>query len=475
MHQNQCERNIKSTMSSSITLKGCYTVKPIEPTWSGCLSLTECDQVGIITHVPLIYFYRPPQNWLTSPTKIATILKHSLSRVLMHFYVLAGRLRSKENCHFDLECNAKGVEFIEAESSSTLYDLGNFSPSSNNYYRYLFPHVDYTLPIHELPLLLIQLTKFKCGDISISVLFSHAVVDGQGLSHFLNEWAQLARGEPLKRVPCLDRTMLHDKKPCNSVNEWMFNEPPLLLGNSDGKVEESKKKTRVGKIKLNKAQVEKLRKIANESWNKHSNDRGFSRYETIAGHMWRSACKARGHKNEQPTMLGVTVDWRSRVKPSLPKEYFGNAAYDIMATSLAGDLMSKPSGYASSKIKETIEKVNDEYVRLMSEYFKKLDDWTNFQNLHEIVSGNIVPFYQNPNLGVVSWLTLSLHRLDFGWGNELYMEPGIHDMLEGESFILPSSHDDGSLMIFICLQEVYMDAFKRHFYEDLELENLSKL
>ncbi|XP_058734812.1 spermidine hydroxycinnamoyl transferase-like [Vicia villosa] len=454
--------------SSSITLKGSYTVRPSEPT------LSEWDQFGIITHVPTIYFYRPPQNWLTPPIKIATTLKDSLSKVLVHFYPLAGRLQWKTNGRFELECNAKGAQFIEAESSSTLSDFRDFSSSSKNDYRNLFPFVDYTLPIEELPLVIIQLTNFKCGGISISMLVSHAVVDGRSASHFFCEWAQLARGEPLNRVPFLHSNMLNDGKPCNGVKEWNFSELPVLLGNLKSNVEKKRNKTTVAKVKVSKIQVEKLRKIANESWNKSSNDRSYSRYETITGHLWRSACKARGHENDQPTWLGVSVDWRSRVKPNLSKEYFGNATMDVMATSLAGDLISKPLGYASSRIREAIEKVDDEYVRMVSECIKKQDDLTKFQNLDEVVSGNIVPFYKNPNLGVISWLTLPLHGLDFGWGKAVYMEPGIHEIYEGESLILPTLHDDGSLLIFICLQEVYMDAFKIYFYEGIELDTVVK-
>ncbi|KAK2412537.1 spermidine hydroxycinnamoyl transferase [Trifolium repens] len=456
---------MSSSSSSKVTLKSCYSVRPMEPTWCGRLPLSEWDQIGIITHVPTIYFYHPPQNWLTPSTKIATTLKTSLSKVLVPFYPLAGRLQWKENGRFDIECNALGVQFIEAQSSLKLSELGDFSPTSE-YYPYLIPHVDYTLPIQDIPLVMVQLTHFKCGGISISLLVSHAVADGQSSLHFSNEWARLARGEPLKMAPFLDRNVLPSKSCNDVVNESEFNQqPPLLLGNSDN-FEERKKKTIVAILKVSKTQVEKLKKTANESWGKPSNGRGYTRYETLTGHIWRSACKARGHGNDQPTGLGVCVDWRSRVEPNLPKGYFGNATLDVVATSLSGDLMSKPLGYASSRIREAIEKVNDEYVRKWFEYYKKQEDFTKFQDLREMLgSDEKGPFYGNPNLGVVSWLTLPIYGLDFGWGKEVYMGPGTHEM-DGDSLLLPS-HDDDGLLVAICLQEVHMDAFKRHFYQDI--------
>ncbi|KAK7291875.1 hypothetical protein RIF29_07375 [Crotalaria pallida] len=478
-----------------VTFKGCYTVRPNEPTWCGRLSLSEWDQIGTITHVPTIYFYRHPSSsqqnssYDDDSSIITTTLKDSLSRVLVPFYPLAGRLHWIGKGRFELDCNGRGVHFIEAESSYTLDDLGDFSPSPE--YNYLVPTVDYTLPIHELPLVLVQLTRFKCGGFSISLTISHAVADGPSALHFISEWSRFARSSSLgsiggdesssssssscslQTVPFLDKKVfrageppLFALAPCHHYSHTQFNHPPLLLGQSDN-IEERKKKTTVAMLKLSKKQVEKLRKIANESWNRPS--RSYTRYETVTGHVWRSASKARGHEKDQPTALGVCVDSRSRMQPPLPKGYFGNATLDVTASSLAGDLMSKPLGYASSKIREAIEKVTDEYVRSGIEFLKNQEDLTRFQDLHAIGSDK-GPFYGNPNLGVVSWLTLPIYGLDFGWGKEVYMGPGTHDF-DGDSLLLPGPDGDGSLVVAICLQVVHMEAFKKHFYEDILQES----
>ncbi|KAK7329762.1 hypothetical protein VNO77_23941 [Canavalia gladiata] len=451
-----------------VTFKACYTVKPMDPTWSGHVALSEWDQIGIITHLPTIYFYRPSQNWLTPDSNIATTLKDSLCRVLVPFYPLAGRLHWIGNGRLELDCNAKGVHFIEAESSSTFNDLGDFSPSSE--YHHLVPTLDYTLPIHELPLVLVQLTRFKCGGICISFTISHAVADGPSALHFISEWARVARGESLQTVPFFDRKVFRAGEPPlvpppKSYAHMEFSPPPLLLGQSDN-TEERKKNTTVAILKLSKTQVETLKKKANESWHRPSNGRGYTRYETVTGHVWRSACKARGHEKDQPTVLGVWVDSRSRMQPPLPEGYFGNATLVVVATSVAGDLVSKSLGYAASRIREAIEKVTDEYVRSGIEFLKKQEDLTKYQDIHHAVGCDNGPFYGNPNLGVVSWLTLPIYGIDFGWGKEVYMGPGSHDF-DGDSLLLPGPDGDGSLLIALCLQVVHMDAFKNHFYEDI--------
>ncbi|CAJ1941772.1 unnamed protein product [Sphenostylis stenocarpa] len=453
----------------SVTFQACYMVKPMEPTQRGRVPLSEWDQIGTINHVPTIYFYRPSKHFDLSPnyTNIASTLKDSLSRVLVPFYPLAGRLYWIKNGRLELDCNAMGAQFIEAQSSLSLEDLGDFSPSSE--YHYLVPTVDYTLPIHELPLVLVQLTNFKCGGISISIAISHALADGPSAMHFTSEWARLSRGEPLQTTPFIDKKVFRAGEPplapltkCRVYSE--FDDLPLLLDQTK-RTEERKKKTKVAILKLSKVQVETLRKTANES-HRPTKSRGYTRYESVTGHVWRSACKARGHKEDQPTALCVCVDSRGRMEPPLPKEYFGNATFDVVASSLVGDLVSKPLGYASSRIREAIERVNDEYVRSGIEFLKNQDDLSRFQYPYVIGSEKGL-LHGDPNLSVVSWLTLPIYGVDFGWGKEVYMGPGTHDF-DGDSLLLPGPDGDGSLLLALCLQEVHMDAFKKHFYEDIE-------
>lgn len=59
-----------------------------------------------------------------------------------------------------------GVPLTEAESEPKLEDFGDLTLSP--FPEFLVPRADYGSPIHELPLLFVQLTKFSCGAISLS-------------------------------------------------------------------------------------------------------------------------------------------------------------------------------------------------------------------------------------------------------------------------------------------------------------------
>ncbi|KAM3693955.1 hypothetical protein ACJW31_07G024400 [Castanea mollissima] len=314
-----------------------------------------------------------------------------------------------------------------------------------------------------MPLLLVLLTNFKCGGISLGLLISHAVPDGPSALHIFTEWARLAGGEPLGTAPFHDRRVLragsHPRaSPC--IDHEAFIQLPLLLGKLDDL--EVRKKTAVAMLKLIKNQVEKLKKMANEDQSSSDLERGYTWYETLAGHIWRCACKACKYENEQPTTICVCVDLRRRMSTPLSIGYFGNATLDVFATSRAVDLMSKPLSYGSSRVREAIKKVNDEFVNLGIDFLKNQPDLTLFQDIHSVGSTQ-GPFHGNPNFGVVSWLSLPIYGLDFGWGKEIYMGPGTHD-IDGDSLVLPSHDGDGSLTVALCLQVAHVDDFKKHFY-----------
>ncbi|XP_073152778.1 spermidine hydroxycinnamoyl transferase-like [Henckelia pumila] len=452
-------------------VKNSCLVQPAEATWNGVMALTEFDQIGAITHPPTLYFYRPSETWLAQEEIMFTTLRDSLSRILVHFYPLAGRLRWLDGGRLELECNGEGVALIQVESDATLDDLGDLSLSPH--FHHLSPKINYKAPIEEIPLLFVQLTKFKCGGIALSHALSHAVVDGQSAFHFASEWARLARGESLGKAPFLDRKLLRagdppSAQPCFD-NEW--NEPPVLITQPGSENDEIRNKgNAVAMLKLTKKQVEMLKNEANRTKSSYIDDgdhRMFSRYESVTAHIWRCACKARGHVYEQPTGVGISVDIRKRVEPPLPQTYFGNATTSVIATDCAGDVVTKPSGYAASRIRQAINKVSSAYVHSTLDNLKNLKDFTGLQDIHAMeLEASERMFVGNPNLWVSSWTTLALNGLDFGWGNEMYMSPGPHDG-DGESLTLPGQDGDGSMVVALHLQAAHIEDFKKFFYQTI--------
>ena len=126
-------------------------MKPAEKTPRRSLWLSDLDLLYNELHIAIVYFYKPngASNFFE-----ASLLKEALSKVLVPFYPLAGRLRHDNDGRLEIECNEEGIVFIEAESSSILDDFGDFLPTPE--LRRLVPTVDYSAGISSYPLVLIQ-------------------------------------------------------------------------------------------------------------------------------------------------------------------------------------------------------------------------------------------------------------------------------------------------------------------------------
>jgi shikimate O-hydroxycinnamoyltransferase len=214
-----------------ITIKCASLIVPCELTPSGILWLSESDQMMQCTHEPLISIYKPNNNNIL-PFSFET-MKSSLSRALVHYYPLAGRLRLAKGGRFELDCNAMGAKLVEACSEAEVGDLGDFMPTGAG--QGLVPKIDYTTPIEEWPLLLVQVTRFRCGGFCVGTAICHTVVDGWSAASFISSWAKLARGDDLRHdeMPFHDRTMLRsrDQPPMPPHFDHMeFSKPPLLIG-----------------------------------------------------------------------------------------------------------------------------------------------------------------------------------------------------------------------------------------------------
>jgi shikimate O-hydroxycinnamoyltransferase len=71
---------------------------------------------------------------------------------------MAGRLRRDEDGRIEINCNAEGVLFVEAETTSVIDDFTDFAPTLE--LKQLIPTVDYSGGISTYPLLVLQVCIF---------------------------------------------------------------------------------------------------------------------------------------------------------------------------------------------------------------------------------------------------------------------------------------------------------------------------
>ncbi|WJX37803.1 shikimate O-hydroxycinnamoyltransferase [Trifolium repens] len=433
-----------------VTITSSHTVIPEEPTPQGRLWLSDMDQVVRLRHTPTLYVYKPNQN----TEKAIETLKKSLSKILVHYYPIAGRVFYTEGARLELNLNAKGALLLEAETTNTIHDYGDFSPSDST--KELIPIIDYNQPIEEIPLFIVQLTRFKNNEgIAIGVALNHLLCDGLGAIKFINSWAKIARGETLEahELPFLDRTLLKfSHTPLEPRFEHMELKPlPLILGRKDTS-EERKKKTSATMLKLSSEQVDKLKKKANEDdvlSMKKKGSRPYSRYEAIGAHIWRCASKARELQENQESVVRFNADIRTRLVPPLPMNYFGNALTQTATKGYIGEITSKSLGYVAQKIREATELVRDEFIRSQIDVIRSFEHLNDARKLFLNAEGEIPPYFGNPNFNLTSWISMPIYEADFGWGKPIYFGLIAYVSPHDRALILLSPDGDGS--VHVCL------------------------
>ncbi|XXG58596.1 hypothetical protein AAC387_Pa04g0873 [Persea americana] len=449
-------------MSMRVRVKASSTIKPAEPTPKHRLWVSDLDLIQPVTHAPTVYFYKHNTSNTTTTFFSPYIMKNALSQTLVHFYPLAGRLSYDESRRLEIDCNEAGVIFYEAESDVEINDFGDFKPTPE--LRNLAPHIDYTTDITEWPLLLVQLTVFRCGGISLGLAAGHTAMDGPSASHFVSTWAKIAcTGTSNVCVqPFMDRTLLRARDPPvePAFEHEEFNPPPRLPDQEGGGGEEERKEETVVKMfKFNAQQVNAIREAANMGQNGSSGLR-FSRFESVAAHMWRSTCKARWLDGDQMTELQIPVQGRARLQPPLPEGFFGNAVFRGRVVARSGDLVTSPVGHVAGRIRERLEKMKDKYLRSALDFLNGQEDLTPFRSgSHTLGCTQRGRFYGSPNLALTSWLGISFYDADFGWGPPMYMGPAALGF-EGKGFILPTKEDDGGMIVALRLHSKHMENLK---------------
>lgn len=442
--------------SVTITVRESTMVRPAEDSPRRGLWNSNVDLVVSTMHTPSVYFYRRNTGAHKHEGFFDTsIMKEALSKALVPFYPVAGRLRRDDDGRIEIDCNAEGVLFVEAETTSAVDDFGDFTPSLE--LRKLIPSVDYSAGIGSYPLLLLQVTYFKCGGVSLGVGFQHNVVDGASGLHVINTWSDMARGIGLTLPPFIDRTLLRARDPPQPMFYHIEYQPPppMKAPSTTTKSQSSPPmaNTAVATFKISRELLSALKAKANEA----AGDKvRYSTYEMLAAHVWRTACKARGLSDDQDTKLFIAVDGRARLQPALPPGYLGNAIFTTTPVAVAGDLSSEPLWCSASRIHEVLVRMDDDYLRSALDYLEMQPDTSKLaRGAHT---------FGCPNLGITSWARLPIYDADFGWGRPIFMGPG-QVAFEGLAYLLPSPTNDGSLSLAISLQADHMKLFAQYLYE----------
>jgi len=284
--------------------------------------------------------------------------------------------------------------------------------------------------------------------------------DGTSAIHFINSWSEIARGLSLTTPPFIDRTLLDARvPPIPAMHHVEYDPPPTLNTHISGdQTPEIQSNPEPTCAKILTITSDQLRTLKNKSRKDVADGStiNYSTFETLAAHIWQCTCKARGITNDQATKLHIPTDGRSRLNPPLPAGYCGNALFTTAVLGLSGEIQSKPLVHTIAKIRGALKRMDNEYLRSAIDYLHVQP------NLEALKRGPHT--FNNPNINIVSWMTMPIYDADFGWGRPSFMGPAVV-LFEGMAYITRSPSNDGSFMIFICLESNHMELFKKFFYD----------
>ncbi|CAN6579829.1 unnamed protein product [Malus baccata var. baccata] len=149
------------------------------------------DQETLRFQIPVIMCYKdnPSLNESRNPVKV---IREALSKALVYYYPLAGRLREGPNRKLMVDCNGEDILFIEASADVTLEQPGDkILPPCPLLEEFLFnfPGSDGIIGC-----LLLLVTCLTCGGFILALRLNQTMCDAPGLLLFLTAVAEMARG-----------------------------------------------------------------------------------------------------------------------------------------------------------------------------------------------------------------------------------------------------------------------------------------
>ncbi|KAK7321773.1 hypothetical protein VNO77_32701 [Canavalia gladiata] len=430
-------------MSKSEELPDCFypgppiTIPPSAPTPKHSLYLSNLDDQKFLRFsIKYLYLFKKSVS--------LDILKSSLSRVLVDYYPLAGRLRTSiyEDDHkLEVDCNGEGALFAEAFMDSTAEQLLDSSMVPNKSWKKLLYKLE-SQSFLDVPPLVIQVTSLRCGGMILCTAINHCVCDGIGTSQFLHAWAQLTKS------PNGDLTVL----PFHGRHVLKPREPPQVNFIHPG-YSRTKPTSQVDLFKLMQSQplvatsftfgpseVLRLKKQCVPPL------KCTTTFETVAAHTWRSWVKSLKLCPTLIVKLLFSVNVRKKV--NLPEGYYGN-----------GFVL----GCAESTVKDLVAANNLRHgLKLVQQAKCDLDDDGYIRSMIDLLEDKTVTMDLSRSLVISQWSRLGLEDVDFGEGKPLHMGPltsGVYCLF------LPVVGDANAVRVVVSVPESVVENFQYHMME----------
>ncbi|KAK7258735.1 hypothetical protein RIF29_24318 [Crotalaria pallida] len=386
-----------SSPSLTFTVRRCKPelVVPAMPTPKEIKLLSDIDdQEGLRFIIPVIQIYPNEPSMLgKDPVKI---IRQALAQTLVFYYPFAGRLREGPDRKLMVDCTGEGVLFVEADADITLDQFGGtpqppFSP--------LLYDVPGSYGVIDSPLVIIQVTRLKCGGFILAICASHNMCDGIGMAQLINAMVEMARGarEPsIRPVWCRELLSARDTPRITCIHreyeEVSHSEEENIISKEDYDIVEQS-------FFFGPVEIAALRRFIPLHLQK------CTKFEVITACLWCCLTKAWELNPHEEVRMMCLVNARARLNPPLPVGYYGNVIAYPAAVTTVEKLNKNSFGFVVELIQKVKAEVTNEYMHSVADLM--------------VTKGR--PLFTTARSFFVSNLThFGFREMDFGWGKPVY-------------------------------------------------------
>ncbi|KAJ0247478.1 putative hypersensitivity-related protein [Hirschfeldia incana] len=405
-------------------------ITPSSPTPNHPLYLSNLDDHHFLRFsIKYLYLFQKSPSSQT--------FKDSLSRVLVDYYPLAGRIKvsDDDSAKLKVECNGEGAVFAEAYMDITCQEFLELSPKPNKSWRKLLFKVQ-AASFLDIPPLVIQVTHLRCGAMILCTAINHCLCDGIGTSQFLHAWAHANTTDaPLLIQPFHSRHMLDPRDPPRVTHSHPgFTRTTIDKTSSSFNICKYLQSQPLFPTTLTFTQplILRLKKTCAPSLK-------CTTFEALAAHTWCSWARSLDLPLTMNVKLLFSVNMRKKLTPELVQGYYGNGFVLACAESKVQDLVNGNIYHAVKLVQDAKARITDAYVRSTIDL---LEDKT----LKTDVSCSLV---------ISQWAKLGLEELDFGGGKPMYMGSLTSDIY---CLFLPVAGNCDAIRVQVSLPE---DVVKR--------------
>ncbi|KAL0536511.1 hypothetical protein IC582_025460 [Cucumis melo] len=441
------------TIDFSFHVRKCQPelIAPANPTPYEFKQLSDVDdQQSLRLQLPFVNIY--PHNPSLEGRDPVKVIKEAIGKALVFYYPLAGRLREGPGRKLFVECTGEGILFIEADADVSLEEFWDTLPYSlSSMQNNIIHNALNSDEVLNSPLLLIQVTRLKCGGFIFGLCFNHTMADGFGIVQFMKATAEIARGAFAPSIlPVWQRALLTARDPPRIT--FRHYEYDQVVDMKSGLIPVNSKIDQL--FFFSQLQISTLR----QTLPAHLHD--CPSFEVLTAYVWRLRTIALQFKPEEEVRFLCVMNLRSKI--DIPLGYYGNAVVVPAVITTAAKLCGNPLGYAVDLIRKAKAKATMEYIKSTVDLM--------------VIKGR--PYFTVVGSFMMSDLTrIGVENVDFGWGKAIFGGPtttGARITRGLVSFCVPFMNRNGEkgTALSLCLPPPAMERFRANVHASLQVKQV---